>query len=322
MLAVTAARIDPEDPLAGLDLGERPEPKVPDGWTTVTVRAAALNHHDLWTLRGVGISPDRLPIVLGCDAAGVDVDGNEVVVHAVIGDPDAGGGDETLDARRSLLSERYDGTFAERVAVPRRNLVPKPASLSFEEAACLPTAYLTAYRMLFVKSGAQPGSTVLVQGASGGVATALITLGHAAGYRMWATSRTGDKRDQALALGADQVFETGARLPERVDVVMETVGDATWAHSMKSLKPGGRIVISGATSGHAPPADLQRLFFLQLSVIGSTMGTRAELGRLLQFLGQTGVRPLIHMSLPLTEAREGFAAMALGEQFGKIVFTH
>jgi NADPH:quinone reductase-like Zn-dependent oxidoreductase len=321
MFAVTAARIDPEDPLAGLELGEHPEPKVPDGWTTVTVKAAALNHHDLWTLRGVGISPDRLPIVLGCDAAGIDEDGNEVVVHAVIGDPDAGGGDETLDPRRSLLSERYDGTFAERVAVPRRNLVPKPASLSFEEVACLPTAYLTAYRMLFVKSGAQPGSTVLVQGASGGVATALIVLGHAAGYRMWVTSRTGDKRDLAQDLGADQVFETGARLPERVDVVMETVGDATWSHSMKSLKPGGRIVISGATSGQAPSADLQRLFFLQLSVIGSTMGTRAELGRLLQFLEETGARPLIHMRLPLTEAREGFAAMALGEQFGKIVFT-
>ena len=238
MFAVTAARIDPEDPLGGLELGEHPEPKVPDGWTTVTVKATALNHHDLWTLRGVGISPDRLPIVLGCDAAGIDEDGHEVVVHSVIGDPDAGGGDETLDPRRSLLSERYDGTFAERVAVPRRNLVPKPASLSFEEAACLPTAYLTAYRMLFVKSGAQPGSTMLVQGASGGVATALIVLGHAAGYRMWVTSRSGDKRDLALDLGADQVFETGARLPERVDVVMETVGDATWSHSMKSLKPG------------------------------------------------------------------------------------
>jgi len=321
MFAVTAVRIDPEDPLRGLELGEHPEPKVPEGWTTVTVRAASLNHHDLWTLRGVGISPDRLPIVLGCDAAGLDEAGHEVVVHSVIGDPDAGAGDETLDPRRSLLSERYDGTFAEQVAVPRRNLVPKPASLSFEEAACLPTAYLTAYRMLFVKSGAQPGSTVLVQGASGGVATALIVLGHAGGYRMWVTSRSGDKRDLALDLGADQVFETGARLPERVDVVMETVGDATWSHSMRSLKPGGRIVISGATSGHGPPADLQRLFFLQLSVIGSTMGTRAELGRLLQFLEQTGARPLIHTGMPLTEAREGFAALALGEQFGKVVFT-
>src|SRR5579872_6947396 len=174
MLAVTAARTDANQPLAGLDIGDRPEPDVPAGWVTVTVRAAALNHHDLWSLRGVGLPADRLPMILGCDAAGVDEDGNEVVVHAVIGDPDAGGGDETLDPRRSLLSERYNGTFAEKVAVPRRNLVPKPDALTFEEAACLPTAYLTAYRMLFEKSGAQPGSTILVQGASGGVASALI----------------------------------------------------------------------------------------------------------------------------------------------------
>ena len=188
MFAVTAARISPEEPLAGLRLGDHPDPSPPDGWVTVTVKAASLNHHDVWTLRGVGISADRLPIVLGCDAAGVDADGNEVIVHAVIGDAAGHGGDETLDPRRSLLSERYDGTFADRVAVPRRNLVPKPATLSFEEAACLPTAYLTAYRMLFAKSGLEPGATVLVQGAGGGVATALILLGRAGGFRVWVTS--------------------------------------------------------------------------------------------------------------------------------------
>ena len=164
MFAVTAARIDADDPLSALELGEHPDPSPPDGWTTVTVRAAALNHHDVWTLRGVGISADRLPIVIGCDAAGVDQDGNDVIVHAVIGDPTVAGGDETLDPRRSLLSERYDGTFADRVAVPRRNLVPMPAALSYTEAACLPTAYLTAYRMLFTKSGLPPGATILVQG--------------------------------------------------------------------------------------------------------------------------------------------------------------
>jgi NADPH:quinone reductase-like Zn-dependent oxidoreductase len=321
MFAATAVRIDPEDPLAGLELGERPAPVAPDGWTTVTVRAAALNHHDVWTLRGVGISADRLPIVLGCDAAGIDAEGNDVIVHSVIADPDAGGGDETLDPRRSLLSERYDGAFAEQVCVPRRNLVPKPSALSFEEAACLPTAYLTAYKMLFDKSGVQPGATVLVQGAGGGVATALILLGRAAGYRMWATSRTEAKRDRALELGADQVFEAGARLPERVDVVMETVGQATWAHSVRSLKPGGRIVISGATSGDAPQAELTRIFFTQLSVIGSTMGSRDQLGRLARFCEQTGARPVIDRVLPLADAREGFAAMINGDLFGKVVFT-
>ncbi|MEV7009793.1 zinc-binding dehydrogenase [Streptosporangium sp. NPDC051022] len=317
MFAVTATQIAPETPLAGLTLGQRPEPEVPDGWTVVTVKAASLNHHDLWTLKGVGIRQDRLPIVLGCDAAGLDEDGNEVIVHAVIG----GGADETLDPRRSLLSEVHDGTFAERVAVPRRNLVPKPAALSFEEAACLPTAWLTAYRMLFDKAGLEPGSTVLVQGAGGGVATALIALGRAGGYRVWVTGRSEEKRARALDLGADQVFESGARLPERVDAVMETVGQATWDHSLKALRPGGRIVISGATSGAVPPADLNRVFFLQLSVIGSTMGTRDQLARLARFLEQTGVRPVIDRVLPLTEAREGFAAMHEGGVFGKIVFT-
>jgi NADPH:quinone reductase-like Zn-dependent oxidoreductase len=320
MFAVTAARIDKSDPLSGLELGERPDLVAPEGWATVTVKAASLNHHDLWTLRGVGIREDRLPIVLGCDCAGVDEDGNEVIVHSVVSDPDWRG-DETLDPKRSLLSERYDGTFAERVVVPRRNLVPKPAALSWAEAACLPTAWLTAYRMLFHHSGLQPGGTVLVQGAGGGVATALVALGRAAGYRVWVTSRDEGKRKRALELGAHEAFESGARLPDRVDAVMETVGAATWAHSVKSLKPGGTIVISGATSGPNPPAELTRVFFLQLRVVGSTMGTRDELERLVRFCELTGVRPLVDQTLPLREARDGFARMAEGEVFGKIVFT-
>ena len=321
MFAVTAARQDASDPLSGLDLGEHADPVPPDGWTTVTVKAAALNHHDVWSLRGVGLPADRLPMILGCDAAGVDEDGREVVVHAVIGDPAVAGGDETLDPRRSLLSERYDGTFAERLAVPRRNLVAKPAALTFEQAACLPTAYLTAYRMLFDRAGLEPGATILVQGAGGGVATALILLGRAAGFRVWATSRSEAKRARALELGADQAFESGARLPERVDAVMETVGEATWAHSLRSLKPGGTVVVCGATSGAMPPADLNRVFFLQLSVVGSTMGSRDQLARLTTFLEQTGVRPVIDRTLPLTRARDGFAALIDGDVFGKVVFT-
>jgi NADPH:quinone reductase-like Zn-dependent oxidoreductase len=321
MFAVTAAKVSPEDPLSGLHLGEHPEPSPREDWVSVTVRAASLNHHDVWTLRGVGISADRLPIILGCDAAGVDPDGNEVIVHAVLGEGAGAGGDETLDPSRSLLSERYDGTFAEKVAVPRRNLVPKPAGLSFADAACLPTAYLTAYRMLFAKSGLEPGATVLVQGAGGGVATALILLGRAGGYRVWATSRSEDKLARALELGADQVFPVGSRLPERVDAVMESVGQATWAHSLRALRPGGRIVICGATSGTTPPAELNRVFFLQLSVVGSTMGTRDQLARLARFLEQTGVRPRIDSTLPLAEAEAGFGAMISGDLFGKIVFT-
>ncbi len=321
MFAVSAARIDPEQPLSGLELGERPEPEVPDGWTTVQVRAASLNHHDLWTLRGVGITADRLPMILGCDAAGIDADGNEVVVHAVLGDPAAGGGDETMDPKRSLLSEVHPGTFAERVAVPRRNLVPKPAALSFEEAACLPTAWLTAYRMLFTRSGLRPGDTVLVQGAGGGVATALIVLARAGGLRVWATSRDEAKRVRALELGAHAVFESGGRLPERVDVVMETVGAVTWAHSLRSLRPGGRIVVSGATSGPNPPAELSRVFFQQLSVVGSTMGTRDELARLIRLCETDGVRPLIDSTYDLRDAASAFERLATGDVFGKLVLT-
>jgi NADPH:quinone reductase-like Zn-dependent oxidoreductase len=320
MFAVSAARFSADDPLSALDLGERPDPIAKDGWVTVDVKAASLNHHDLWSLRGVGLKSEQLPMILGCDAAGLDEDGNEVIVHAVIGDPEYKG-DETFDPKRSLLSERFQGTFAEKVIVPRRNLVPKPAQLTMEEAACLPTAWLTAYRMLFTRAGIAPGATILVQGAGGGVATALISLGRAAGMRVWATSRDEAKRERALALGANQVFESNARLPERVDAVFETVGQATWSHSVKALKPGGTIVISGATSGDAPPAELTRIFFLQLSVVGSTMGSRDELERLAQFMATTGVKPLIDTVVPLREARTGFEKMHAGDLFGKVVFT-
>jgi NADPH:quinone reductase-like Zn-dependent oxidoreductase len=319
MLAVFAAAQDRENPISGLRIDDRPEPEVPDGWTTVTVKAASLNHHDLWSLRGVGLPEDRLPMILGCDAAGLDEDGNEVIVHSVINDP-SWHGDETLDPRRSLLSERHPGTFAAKVAVPKWNLIPKPKELSFAEAACLPTAWLTAYRMLFTRGRVTPGSTVLVQGSTGGVATALIVLAHAAGIRVWVTGRSEEKRAHALELGADQAFESGARLPERVDAVMETTGGATWGHSMRALKPGGTVVISGATTGDASPAELSRIFFLQLSVIGSTMGTREELERLIRLCVDQGVRPAIHETLPLTEATRGFETMLRGESVGKIVF--
>ncbi|MEE2036461.1 zinc-binding dehydrogenase [Nocardiopsis sp. CT-R113] len=321
MFAITAARIAPEDPLSGLEAGERPDPEPREGWTVVDVRAAALNHHDLWSLRGAALSEKNLPMVLGTDAAGVDEDGNEVIVHGVIGDPAAGGGDETLDPRRSLLSEVYDGGLAERIAVPRRNLVPKPPELSFEEAACLPTAWLTAYSMLFGKAGLRPGSTVLVQGAGGGVAAALIRLASHVGHRVYATSRSETKRERAVALGAHAALPTGERLPEKVDAVFDSVGQATWGHSLRSLTPGGAIITCGATSGDAPSAELNRVYFLQLRVIGSTMGTREELDALARMCARTGVRPEIDRVLPLARAREGFQAMLDGDLFGKVVFT-
>jgi NADPH:quinone reductase-like Zn-dependent oxidoreductase len=321
MFAVYAASPQPDNPLAALTVGERPSPEPREGWVRVAVKAASLNMHDLWTLRGVGIKPDQFPMILGCDGAGVLDDGTEVVLHSVIGDPQWSG-DETLDPRRTLLTELHQGSFADSVIVPARNALPKPAGLSFAEAACMGTAWLTAYRMLFVKSGLRPGQTMLVQGASGGVSTALIQLGRAAGFRVWVTGRSEEKRALASSLGAHETFDSGARLPERVEAVFETVGKATWSHSMKSLKPGGVIVISGSTSGPDANAELQRLFFLQLRVVGSTMGTREELADLLKFCELTGIRPQIGASLALNDAVQGFEAMLAGETAGKIVFTH
>jgi NADPH:quinone reductase-like Zn-dependent oxidoreductase len=322
MFAVYAESFSTDDPLSGLRVGERPDPVAEDGWTTIRVKAASLNHHDLFSLRGVGLPAEKMPMILGCDAAGIDEDGNEVVVHSVISDPSFAGSDETMDPKRSLLSERYQGTFADRVVVPRRNLVPKPASLTFEEAACLPTAWLTAYRMLYGQGGLKPGDSVLVQGAGGGVATALVALARAGGLRVYATSRDEAKRQRALELGAHEVFESNARLPRRVDAVMETVGAATWSHSVKSLRPGGTLVVSGTTSGPNPEnAELTRIFFLQLRVIGSTMGTRTELASLAELLDVSGVRPVIDRVLPMEQAADGFAAMAGGDLFGKVVFT-
>ncbi|MBB5906838.1 zinc-binding dehydrogenase [Actinoalloteichus hymeniacidonis] len=320
MFAVYASAANPNDPTAGLLIGERPEPSVPDGWVRVHVKAASLNMHDLWTLRGVGIKADAFPMILGCDGAGVLDDGTEVVIHPVINAP-GWRGDETLDPKRTLLTERHQGTFADSVVVPEGNVVAKPTELSFVESAALGTAWLTAYRMLFVQAQVRPGQTVLVQGSSGGVATALIQLASAAGVRVWSTGRTEEKRALATTLGAHATFEAGTRLPERVDAVFETVGKATWSHSLKSLRPGGALVVSGTTTGADPSADLQRVFFLQLRVLGSTMGTRQELIDLISFLRLHDIRPQIGLTLPLPEAAAGFAAMQEGNTAGKIVFT-
>lgn len=320
MFAIYASGISRDDPLSVLEVGDLPTPSTPEDWVTVRVRAGSLNHHDLWALKGQALKEDQVPMILGTDASGVTEDGREVIVHAVVGDAE-GTGDETLDPRRSLLSERYPGALAEEVRVPSWNLVDKPAGLTFEEAACLPTAYLTAYRMIASKSDTREGDTILVQGAGGGVSTALIVLGKALGRRVWVTSRDADKLEWALGVGADEAFESGAKLPGKADAVMETVGDATWAHSMRSLRPGGTIVISGATSGPNPPADLNRLFFLQLRIIGSTMGTIGEFRELVDLLVSTGVRPVIDRVLPMERAAEAFAVMAAGDVRGKLVLT-
>jgi NADPH:quinone reductase-like Zn-dependent oxidoreductase len=321
MRAACATRLDPDDPLAGLVIREISDarPDVPPDWIPVRVRAAALNHHDLWSLRGVGLRADRLPMVLGCDATGETADGAEVIVHAVIGSS-ARYGDETLDPERSLLSERYPGTLTSTVWVPAGNVIPKPAAMSWEVAACLPTSWLTAYRMLFGQARLSPGETVLVQGAGGGVACALVQLGTAAGLRMWVTSRSPERGARAVALGAADAFDVGARLPERVDAVMETVGAETWSHSIKALRPGGRLVICGTTSGSAPAnAELNRIFFSGLRVLGTTMGTVGELRRVAEFVDRAGIEPSIDRVIGLDGVPDALAAMDAGDTFGKVV---
>lgn len=325
MFAVYANSVNPSDPLSALSVGEIDQPETPADWVTVRVKAASLNHHDLWSLKGQALQADRVPMILGSDAAGVTEDGREVVVHAVIGSEQKVGDrilDETLDSRRTLLSELYPGTLAEFVRVPPRNLLDKPQGIPFEQAACLPTAYLTAYRMLAHRSNTQPGDTVLIQGAGGGVATAAILLGKALGLNVWVTSRDQAKAETALALGADQAFESNAKLPGKVDAVIETVGEATWAHSLRSLRPGGTIVVSGATSGAMPPADLNRVFFLQLTINGSTMGSISDFAEMLSLIDRTGVTPVIDSVRPMAEARSAFEAMMTGNVNGKLVLVN
>jgi NADPH:quinone reductase-like Zn-dependent oxidoreductase len=225
------------------------------------------------------------------------------------------------NGKQAILSELHPGTLAERVAVPAGNLVPKPAELSFAEAACLPTAWLTAYRMLTTRGRLPEDGAVLVQGAGGGVATAAVVLGVALGARVYATSRDADKRERIAALGAT-ALESGARLPERVDVVIETVGTATFDHSMKCAKQGGRIVVSGATSGHLPEVNLRRVFAGELEILGSMMGTPDELGQLLRLCADKGVRPIIDSVHGFSDVRGAFERLASGDVFGKVVLDH
>lgn len=316
MRAAYAMTADPTNPRAALRVDDLPEPTPPDGWVTVDVRAASLNQHDLWSLRGVGLPADRLPMILGCDAAGVDQDGNEVVVYPVVAD--------SADPRGySLLSERHPGTLAERVAVPPENLIPKPAGLSFLDAACLPTAWLTAYHMLTTRGRVDEASAVLVQGAGGGVATAAVVLAVAMGKTVYATSRDPHKRERIAELGATAV-EPGARLPERVGVVIESVGAPTFEHSMKCSAPGARIVVCGATGGHLATVDLRRLFAMRLDLLGSTMGTGPELAALLGLLVEKDVRPVIDSTYGFSAIADAFARLESGEIFGKVAidFLH
>lgn len=326
MKAVYASAVNHDDPLSVLAVGDQTEPQSRPFWSTVSVRAVTVNHHDVWSLQGVGLSAEQTPMILGTDAVGIlDEDipgkhglkaGREVVLYTFVGTDGAG---VAPGERRTILSEKYPGTMAEKTAVPSANVFAKPSNLTEIEAAALGTSWLTAYSLLFDAAGVKPGDSVLIQGAGGGVSTAAIQLAQAAGLEVFVTSREADKRAKALKLGAHAAFEIGARLPGKVDAVIESVGAATWSHSMKSVRPGGTIAICGATTGDQPGAELTRLFFQDIRVQGSTMGSREDFARLLRFVERANLHPAIDSVFSgLDAAPEAFAKMIEGNVFGKI----
>jgi NADPH:quinone reductase-like Zn-dependent oxidoreductase len=344
MLAAYAMRVGGDDPLANLEVGDLPAPEPAPGWALVRVRATSLNHHDLWTLRGVSATPVVPPQILGCDAAGTveayagdqptgaPAIGARVVLHSIItcGQCRAclGGEGEICRNARLLSEPPLPGTFAELVAVPAANLIPLPDEVDLATACCLPTAYLTAYHALFARAGLRPGMTLLVHGASGGVPTAAIALAHLGGITVYATSRDEAKRRLALELGAVAAFaperETARALITAtggvgVDAVYDTVGEPTWELSLRAVKPGGTVVTSGATGGPNPPADLRRIFYRSLTIAGSTMGALGELRKLVDLCAHGRLRPLIGATHPLRDARLAFEEMARGDLRGKIV---
>jgi NADPH:quinone reductase-like Zn-dependent oxidoreductase len=322
MFAVYAARPNLDDPLASLVIGERPEPTVPQGWVRVKVSHASLNRHDLFTLRGITAQEDPIsfPMILGTDGAGTLDDGTPIVIYPVMGSADWRD-DETLDPGWHVFSERVPGTFADYVAVPRRNALPLPAGVSALDASVLGTAWLTAYRTLFTKTSLAPGETLLVQGASGGMSTALIQLGRAAGFEVWVTGRTAKGRELAERLGAHRTFDANERLPRKVQAVVDHIGPASWEHSMASVARGGTVVITGGTTGFNVTLPLLPMLSEQLTVCGSIMGTLQDMKNLLSFLVGTGITPEIGQTLPMERAEEALRAMWNGETRGKTVLT-
>ena len=294
-----------------------PEPR--PNQARIRVAATTVNMHDLWTMRGVGVKPESFPRILGCDIVGWDDDGREVMVTGCFGDPDAGEGDETFDPNRSLVSEDLPGAFGEYTVVPTRNVIAKPSWLTFHQAACLSVAWSTTYRMLFTRARAQPGERILIQGAGGGVATAAVSMARAAGLHVVVTSRSEKKRKKALELGAHEAIATGERLREPADIVVDTVGAATWRHSLRCVRPGGRIVTCGATTGSDTPLDLPRIFYRQVNIIGACSASRADVLRMLRFMEAANLRPVIDSVFPFDRIRDAFVRMQHPDLFGNVV---
>lgn len=321
MFAVYAKEPNPTDPMASLILGEMPEPIIEEGWLRVKITHASLNRHDVFTLRGlVDEKPVPYPMILGNDGAGLLDDGTPVVIYPVMGSDDWKA-DETIDPNWHIFSELKPGTMADYVAVPRRNALRIPDGLSKLHASLLGTAWLTAYRSLFTKARLMPGQTLLVQGASGGMATAMIQLARAAGFKVWVTTRNDQGAEIAERLGANGIFRHGEALPGRVDAVVDNIGTATWNQSLASVKRGGVVVINGIVSGHMVETNLVPIFVEQLDVRGTIMGTLDEMHDLMRFIIANHIVPEVGSVVPMTEARDAIQDMVDGRTHGKTVFT-
>jgi NADPH:quinone reductase-like Zn-dependent oxidoreductase len=299
---------------------DAPDPQAGAGEVLVRLRAASLNHLDLWIRKGLPSVPK--PRILGADGAGIREDtGDPVVIN-----PGIEHGDRIV-----VIGEHMDGTHAELVAVPEANLYPLPEGLSFEEAAAFPLVFETAYRLLVTKAGLREGEWVLLWGIGSGVGTAGLAIAKALGARALVTSSSDEKLERARELGADATVNhsTGdvrAAVEEAtggtgVDVVLEHVGEATWQTSLQAARPGGRIAVCGATSGPNPPAALHRIWWKQLTIYGSTMGTKADFEGAYELIASGRARPVVDSVLPLAEARAAHERMEAGEQFGKIVLS-
>jgi NADPH:quinone reductase-like Zn-dependent oxidoreductase len=322
-------------------VGERPRPVRKPGEVLVRIKIATLNRVDLYMRdSGAGIT-HQLPQIMGLDGAGVveepDPDepwlaaGQNVVVHPGI----ACGrcefclrGEDVLCTAIQFLGEHRDGTLAEYVSLPARNVFPKPAALSDAEAAALGVNHLTAWRMLFTKAQLKAWETVLIFGIGGGVSLAALQLAKLAGARVIVTSRADDKLQRALRMGADHAINSAAQdVPKEVlaltggrgvDVVIENIGAAVWSSAMKSLVRGGRLVTCGATSGDQPPADLRRIFIRQLQIFGSTLGNLDEFAALLAIAERAAMRPVIDAEYPMAQVHSALDHLASGDKFGKI----
>ncbi len=325
-------------------VGDRPQPVAGAGQVLVKLAAAALNHLDIWVRMGIpGLEPP-LPHILGSDGAGVIEATGPGVTHLepgtrVLLNPGIScrncrfcrDGEQSLCDTFHLLGEHIAGTFAEYIAVPAENVYPIPQTMTFTDAAALPLVGVTAWRMLFGQGQLRPGETVLIVGIGGGVAGAALQLALNAGARVFVTSGSDTKLDHAREIGAaatinyrqQKYWKQISELTDGrgVDMLIDSVGGKTWSHNLACLRKGGRLITCGATAGPRPTTHLQRIFWNQLKIFGSTMGSDRDFREMLAAYTTGAVKPVIDRVYPLEQLREAQARMEAGEQFGKLVLT-